>query len=83
MIQVNKITPQTVELFNPQGESMGFINEYEFNDIRIQIQKEKAEGYYLIFNNEACIIDKNGRVDYWPDGFFDLFDKQLDQLLGL
>jgi hypothetical protein len=82
MIQVNKIIPQTAELFNPQGESMGFLNEYEFNDIRIQIKKEKAEGYYLIFNDEACVINKDGRLDYWPDGFFDLFDKQLNKLLG-
>jgi hypothetical protein len=38
MIKINKIIPQTVELFNPQNESMGFVNEYEFNDIRIQIK---------------------------------------------
>ncbi len=83
MIQVNKITPQTAELFNPQGESMGFLNEYEFNDIRIQIMREKAEGYYFMFEGEACVIDKNGRLDYWPEGFFDIYDKQLSKLIGL
>jgi hypothetical protein len=81
MIQINKITPQTAELFNPDDESMGLINEYEFNDIRIQIKNEQAEGYYLIFEDEACVIDKNGRLDYWPEGFFDLFDKQLSELI--
>lgn len=83
MIQINKITLQTAELFNPQGESMGIINEFEFNDIRIQIKKEKAEGYYCIFEGETCVIDKNGRVDYWPEGFFDLYEKQLSKLLGI
>ena len=26
-------------------------------------------------------IDKNGRIDYWPPGFFDQFEKSLDALL--
>ncbi|MCP4137423.1 MAG: DUF3696 domain-containing protein [bacterium] len=26
-------------------------------------------------------IDENGRLDYWPEGFFDEWDKQLDELL--
>ena len=81
MIQVNKIVPQTVELFNHQDESMGFINQYEFYDIRIQIKKEQSEGYYCIFNKEKLFIDKNGKIKIWPKGFFDLFDEQLTELL--
>ncbi|SDT84907.1 AAA family ATPase [Desulfobacula phenolica] len=27
-------------------------------------------------------IDKNGRLDEWPEGFFDEWDKNLDKLLG-
>ena len=26
-------------------------------------------------------IDEQGRLDYWPEGFFDEWDKQLDNLL--
>ncbi len=26
-------------------------------------------------------IDKNGRIDKWPDGFFDVWDKCLEELL--
>jgi predicted ATPase len=26
-------------------------------------------------------MDRNGRIDYWPDGFFDEFDKNLAELL--
>jgi hypothetical protein len=29
-IKVNRITPQTVEVFNPKGESLGHVHEYEF-----------------------------------------------------
>jgi hypothetical protein len=81
MISINKITPQTVELFNPQNESMGFINEFEFNDIRIQIKKQCVEGYYCLFQGIKCEIDRNGKVKKWPDGFFDLHEKQLMELL--
>ncbi|NER23750.1 MAG: DUF3696 domain-containing protein [Symploca sp. SIO1C2] len=27
-------------------------------------------------------IDRNGRIDQWPDGFFDEWDKSLEMLLG-
>lgn len=81
MIKINKIIPQTVELFNPQDESMGFINEYEFNDIRIQIKEQQAEGYYCMFNGKKFNIDKNGRSKDWFKGFFDLHDNQLLELL--
>ena len=26
-------------------------------------------------------VDKNGRIDRWPDGFFDEWDKSLEALL--
>ena len=81
MIQINRITPQVVELFNPNDESMGFINLFEFNDIRIQIKKQSVEGYYCLFQNIKCEIDKNGKLKRWPNGFFDLFEKQLMQLI--
>ena len=81
MIKVNKITPQTVELFNPQNESMGFINEYEFNDIRIQIKEQQAEGYYCIFNGKRFDINKDGRSGNWFEGFFDLIEHQIAKLL--
>lgn len=81
MIKVNKITPQTVELFNPQDESMGFINEYEFNDVRIQIKEQKAEGYYCMFNGERFNINKDGRSQDWFEGFFDLIEQQMSKLL--
>lgn len=81
MIKINKIIPQTVELFNPKGESMGFINEYEFNDIRIQIKNQQLEGYYCIFKEKKFTINKHGRSNDWFEGFFDLLENQLMQVL--
>jgi hypothetical protein len=80
MISVQKIVPQTVELFDPQGNSMGFVNEYEFNNVRIQIKNAKAEGYYCMFEGKKFVIDKNGRSKDWFPGFFDLIEYQLSQL---
>jgi predicted ATPase len=31
---------------------------------------------------DSPIMDKNGRLDRWPDGFFDEWDKSLEQLLA-
>ena len=30
---------------------------------------------------ESPVIDKNGRLDQWPEGFFDEWDKSLERLL--
>jgi predicted ATPase len=31
---------------------------------------------------DSPVLDKNGRLDHWPDGFFDEWDKSLEHLLG-
>jgi hypothetical protein len=80
-IVINKIEPQTVELYTPDNISLGFVNEYEFNDIRIQIKQKQVDGYYCMFNGHRFNIDKNGRSKDWVVGFFDLFDNQLDKLI--
>lgn len=83
MVKVNNIDPQTVELFDPEGNSMGIINQYEFNDIRIQIKNQKASGYYCLFNNEKIFFQDKGGMSNWPEGFFDLQTNQLNELLGI
>ena len=82
MIKINKIIPYTCEAFDPNDNSIGYLNEYEFNDLRIQIMKEQAEGYRMITEDGTiCNIDKNGIVDKWPKGFYDLVERQLSELL--
>lgn len=41
-------------------------------------QRHKQEGQSLV---TSLHIDKNGRIDEWPDGFFDEWDKSLEALL--
>ncbi len=83
VIHINKIIPQTVELFSSKGRSLGFINEYEFNDIRIQIKRNKIEGYYIMFSDEKVVINSDGGIDNWVDGLFDLNTKQLNILFDI
>ena len=81
MIQVNKITPQVIEHFGPYGNSLGMLNQYEHNDLRIQIKEQKAEGYYVFFNGVEYPIDKTGR---WrrPTGAYTFLDDQLCKLIS-
>jgi len=83
MIKKREIIPQTVEIFDPENKSLGMFNEYEFNDLRIQIKKENIEGYYVKFNEHKINICPNGKVEKWPSGFFDLQERQFSELFKL
>ena len=48
MIEVKKIVPQVVEHFDPYGNSLGYLNELECLDLRVQIAKNKISGFYVV-----------------------------------
>jgi hypothetical protein len=79
-IKVSKITPTIVEHFNPEGESLGFLNELESNDLRIQIAELKVEGYYVVFNEKRIEINTLGEMSDWPRGMYDLTMVQFSKL---
>ena len=76
-IKVNKIEPQTVECFDNTGKSLGFLNEYEFNNLRAQIAENKAEGYHIVFNSKKKGILPTGKIDDWDSGLFDVNEIML------
>lgn len=80
LVHINHIIPQTVEVFTPKGRSLGFVNEFEFNDLRIQISKNRVEGYYLMYNDKKHIITVDGKLDEWSSGLFDIIEIQLSKL---
>lgn len=82
MIKVKKYEVQTVEHFDPNGNSLGFLNEYENADLRGQIAEEKASGYYLMFNGEKIEIQPNGKIkcDDWKNGLYDTNEILLARL---
>jgi len=71
MIQINKIIPPTLDIYQPNGELLGTVNEYEFLDIRVQIRKAQLSGYYLIFKDKKVRIDRNGELEEYPLGLLD------------
>lgn len=69
-------------------------SDHVLNGIRVSVKKgklaaEKAGIYYFYKNmNESyehqvqkIVLDKNGRLDEWPNGFFDEWDNALLELL--
>lgn len=80
LIHVKTIIPQLVEVFTPKGRSLGLVNEFEFNDLRIQISKNRIEGYYLMYNDKKHNITVDGKLDEWSSGLFDIIEIQLSEL---
>ena len=70
-------------------------SDHVLNGIRIAVRQgilapEQLRLYYLERNPKidqissqviSPCVDKNGRIDQWPDGFFDEWEKSLEQLL--
>lgn len=71
------------EVYGPDGILIGYFNIHEFNDLRIQIAKEGVSGYCALFEGRKIQIMPNGSCDCWPNGFFDLHEKQLRELIQL
>jgi hypothetical protein len=71
MIQVHKIPPQTAEHFDPDRNSVGFLNEYENADLRCQIAEQKVDGYYIMYNDKKYEILNSGKLSEWPHGLYD------------
>ena len=61
MIQVKKIIPEIHEHFDPDGNSLGFLNEYESLDLRVQIADFNTSGYKIKINDVLCDILPSGK----------------------
>lgn len=80
MIQPKKIIQSVAEHFDPTGKSLGFLNQLEHLDLRIQIAKENAKGYYVIIPDDEYfkengehpiyIILSDGTLEDWQDKFY-------------
>lgn len=80
MIKVNKYEVQTVEHFDNNGNSLGFLNEQENIDLRCQIAEEKVSGYFLVFDNTKILIEPNGKINDWKIGLYDTTEKLFTRL---
>jgi len=80
MIKVKKYKVQTVEHFDNNEKSLGFLNEYENADLRCQIAEEKVSGYYLMLNGAKIPIEPNGKIINWNSGLYDTNEILLARL---
>jgi predicted ATPase len=68
--------------------------DHVFNGLRIGVRAGIVKPESLIFHHltrdeegsgtssiQSLRLDRDGRFDHWPTGFFDEFDKFLDQML--
>lgn len=79
-ITIPTIPPPSVFVFY-KGKMVKKCNEYELNDVRIQIKKNSLEGFTIREESDSkdIPIDKNGRLAEWPS-VLDLMCNQLCQI---
>jgi len=78
-IQIRKIYPEPADIYL-NGEYFGTVeNDYEFNDLRIQIKQAAATGFSVRFKNVESPINEKGQL-LWPNGLFDTIIDQLSEL---
>ena len=75
-IQPKRIKHTYVEHFDPQGNSLGFLNELENIDLRTQIMEADVDGYYMMFNDKRIELPSNGDMSAFPRGMYDLMMQQ-------
>lgn len=81
MIKVKRYEVQTVAHYDPDGNFLGFLNEAESTDLRLQIARHGVSGYYLAYCGEKLYINEYGRIDNWPAGLYDTNEKLITELL--
>lgn len=79
-ITLNKIEVPSAEIFY-NDESIGILNLFELNDLRIQIKFNKLEGFSVLHNHgHKEPIDTDGKISNWPEQF-NLLTDQLFELI--
>lgn len=83
-IKIKDLRDIPCKLYGPNDEYIGEVtNLLQFTDVRVQIKELKLSGYYFIFEGEKISISKNGFLDKYPHGLFDIEDDLLCKLLDL
>ena len=81
-IEVNNNLCNPVDLYNSFGAYVGTAtNDVAIADILLQIKKNKAEGFYFMFQGHIIGIAINGSCESYPAGFFDTYGNILAQLV--
>jgi len=86
-VVIREIKETSCELYDELDIFVGRINSVlSLNDVRIQIMEQGLEGYHIRWMNTYDVpvnipINRYGRLDNWPPGFFDEWDLQLEKFV--
>jgi predicted ATPase len=88
MITIKEIKERPAKVYHNDTFIGEITDQYQLNDIRIQVGKNQIEGVYFLFDIGNGVIhqinlDKYGQPDTWPNGFFDLMEYQLFEILDM
>lgn len=87
MIEIKEINCPVTQLYSPDGKLIGnIINEYQLNDIRLQIAKLDLSGYYVVWKKseieEVKIeITNEGDLKDFPPGLWDFSMRTFAEII--
>lgn len=88
-IEIKEINCPVTQLYSPDGKLIGnIVNEYQMDDVRVQIAELDLSGYYFIWKKselEEVKIDINnlGELSDFPSGLWDFSMKTLAKLVKI
>ena len=83
MITITSYPEERVDLYSPEDQFIGNVNQAEFLDARIQIYLNKLEGYYIMTAYGRFNINSAGEMDNWPGEVFSNGVKLARKLMNL
>jgi len=83
VITITPYPEERVDLYSPEDQLIGDVNQAEFLDARIQIYLNKLEGYYIMTKFGRFNIDSSGNMDNWPGEVFSNGVKLARKLMNL
>jgi len=71
-VTIKNIQDLPCDLYDNENKFVGRItNILQFDDVRVQIGKQKLTGYYIVFLGNKIDIDQNGQLSEYPAKLFD------------
>lgn len=55
--------------------------EIDYKTVKLFYFNKKNKQEHVVHTVETPKINENGKLDYWPDGFFDEWEKALDEII--
>lgn len=85
MIKINyDLKDDCCELYDQNDTLLGTINNHlQFEDVCLQIAKQKLDGYYFIWKDQKIYINRYGAIQNWPKGFYDQNVEYCEQIIRI